>query len=45
MRSARSRADGALATGAGWIVPKKYVEWVGNEEFKNYLKAGHSARP
>jgi ABC-type transport system substrate-binding protein len=36
MRSAPSRAGGALATGAGWIVPKKYVERVGNEGFKNH---------
>lgn len=26
---------GTIATGAGWIVPKKYTEKVGNEEFKN----------
>lgn len=26
---------GSIATGAGWIVPKKYTEKVGNEEFKN----------
>jgi peptide/nickel transport system substrate-binding protein len=26
---------GSPATGAGWIVPKKYTEKVGNEEFKN----------
>jgi peptide/nickel transport system substrate-binding protein len=25
---------GTLASGAGWIVPKKYVEKVGNDEFK-----------
>ncbi len=27
---------GTPATGAGWIVPKKYIEKVGNEEFKNH---------
>jgi peptide/nickel transport system substrate-binding protein len=27
---------GTLASGAGWIVPKKYVEKVGNDEFKNH---------
>lgn len=26
---------GTIATGAGWIVPKKYTEKVGNDEFKN----------
>jgi len=26
---------GTIATGAGWIVPKKYIEKVGNDEFKN----------
>jgi peptide/nickel transport system substrate-binding protein len=26
---------GTLASGAGWIVPKKYVEKVGEQEFKN----------
>ena len=26
--------DGTLATGAGWIVPKKYMEQVGNDGFK-----------
>lgn len=25
---------GTLASGAGWIVPKKYIEKVGNDEFK-----------
>jgi len=25
---------GTLATGASWVVPKKYVEQVGNEGFK-----------
>src|SRR6184192_4246124 len=27
---------GTLATGAGWIMPKKYVEQVGNEGFKKH---------
>ncbi len=27
---------GTLATGAAWVVPKKYVEQVGNEGFKKY---------
>jgi len=27
---------GTFATGAGWIVPKKYVEQVGNEGFKKH---------
>jgi peptide/nickel transport system substrate-binding protein len=27
---------GTLATGAGWVVPKKYVEQVGNEGFKRH---------
>ncbi|HEY7492190.1 MAG TPA: ABC transporter substrate-binding protein [Candidatus Tectomicrobia bacterium] len=26
---------GTIATGAGWIVPKKYVETVGNDKFKD----------
>jgi len=26
---------GTNATGAGWIVPKKYIEKIGNDEFKN----------
>lgn len=26
---------GTIATGAGWIVPKKYIEKIGNDEFKN----------
>jgi peptide/nickel transport system substrate-binding protein len=26
---------GSIATGAGWIVPKKYVEKIGNDAFKN----------
>ena len=27
---------GTLATGAGWVVPKKYIEQVGNEGFKKH---------
>jgi peptide/nickel transport system substrate-binding protein len=26
---------GTIATGAGWIVPKKYIEAIGNDAFKN----------
>jgi peptide/nickel transport system substrate-binding protein len=26
---------GTIATGAGWIVPKKYIETIGNDAFKN----------
>ena len=26
---------GTIATGAGWIVPKKYIEKIGNDAFKN----------
>jgi len=26
---------GTIATGAGWIVPKKYIESIGNDAFKN----------
>jgi peptide/nickel transport system substrate-binding protein len=27
---------GTMATGVGWIVPKKYIETVGNDAFKNH---------
>jgi hypothetical protein len=32
---------GTIATGAGWIVLKKYIETIGNDAFKNQPTAKH----